>query len=156
MHSSLPMIISRYLKASPDLAAVTQHAERLIALQHLFETIAPPLLARSCRVANFKQGKLVLLAANNLLAAKLRQVVPSLTDEFCNKGWQVTAIHVAVQQSGDELQSARPVEPLAPAARARLAELASQVNDSRLRASLEHLLQTAAPEAPAQPDPSAD
>jgi hypothetical protein len=150
------MIISRYLKASPELAAIAQHAERLIALQHLFEAIAPPLLARSCRVANFKQGKLVLLAANNLLAAKLRQIVPSLTDEFCNRGWQVTAIHVAVQQSGDELQTARSVEPLAPAVRARLAEFAERVDDPRLRESLEHLLQTAAPEAPAPPDLSAD
>jgi hypothetical protein len=61
-----------------------------------------------------------------------------------------------VQQSGDELQTARSVEPLAPAVRARLAELANQVDDPRLRASLEHLLQTAAPDAPAQPDPSAD
>ena len=150
------MIISRYLKVSPDLAAVTQHAERLIALQHLFEAIAPPLLAQSCRVANFKQGKLVLLAANNLLAAKLRQVVPTLSYEFCNRGWQVTAIQIAVQQSGDEPQTSRSVEPLAPAARAHLAELANQVSDPRLRESLEHLLQTAAPKAPALPDPPAD
>jgi len=150
------MIISRYLKASSDLAAVTQHAERLIALQHLFEAIAPPLLARSCRVANFKQGKLILHAANNLLAAKLRQVVPTLTDEFCNRGWQVTAIHVAVQHSGDELQTAPSVEPLAPAARARLAELASKVDDPKLRESLEHLLRTSAPEAPVPPEPSTD
>jgi hypothetical protein len=154
------MIISRYLKASPDLAAVAQHAERLIALQHLFEAIAPPMLARSCRVANFKQGKLILHAANTLLAAKLRQVVPTLTDEFCNRGWQVTAILVAVQHSGDEPQTVRSVEPLPPAARSYLAKFAENVDDPQLRESIRHLLQTAAPATlspdPDPPDPPAD
>jgi hypothetical protein len=150
------MIISRYLKASPDLAAVTQHAERLLELQHLFAAIAPPALAQLCRVANFKQGKLVLHAANTLVAAKLRQVVPSLSEEFLNKGWQVTAIQVAVQQSGDELQEVAEVAPIPLEARVQLAELSNKINDQRLKASLEHLLETAAPAAEKGPDSTSD
>src|ERR1700688_4540163 len=124
------MIISRYLKASSDLAAVTQHAERLLALQQLFEVIAPPALAQHCRVANFKQGKLVLYAANTLIAAKLRQIVPSLSDDFSNRGWKVTAIQVGVQQRGDEPQSTTPAAvPLGPAARAGLAAFARKAAD---------------------------
>jgi hypothetical protein len=139
------MIISRYLKASSDLAAVTQHAERLLALQQLFEVIAPPALAQYCRVANFKQGKLVLHAANALIAAKLRQVVPSLSDEFSNRGWKVTAIQVAVQQWGDEPQKPPQVAPLPPAARARLAAFARSAADPKLRDAVEHLLEAAKP-----------
>jgi len=139
------MNISRYLKASSELAAITQHAERLLALQHLFEAIAPPTLARHCRVANFKQGVLVLLAANALLAAKLRQVVPSLTDEFCNRGWQVTAIQVAVQDRPAEGQPAAPVVPgLDAGARAELEAFARNAPDSRVKLAVLHLLETSA------------
>jgi hypothetical protein len=150
------MIISRYLKASPDLAAVTQHAERLLELQHFFAAIAPPALAQQCRVANFKQGKLVIHAANALFAAKLRQVIPSLSEEFLNRGWQVTAIQVAVQQSSDEPQAPVEIAPLPPAARARLAEFSNQINDKHLKASLEHLLEIAAPTEEKEPDSGSD
>jgi hypothetical protein len=150
------MIISRYLRASPDLAAVTQHAERLLELQHLFEAVAPPALAQHCRVANFKQGKLVLHAANALVAAKLRQTVPSLCEAFSDRGWQVTAILVAVQQSGDEPEAVPAVAPLPPAARARLVEFAKQINDQRLKASVAHLLEATAQADEKEPDSASD
>lgn len=142
------MIISRYLKASPDLAAVALHAERLIALQHLFEVIAPPALAQHCRVANFNQGKLVLHATNTLIAAKLRQVVPTLSEEFSNRGWKVTAIQVAVQDRGFEPAAQAPERPapLGDAARASLSAFAKNAADPRLRGAVEHLIETARPE----------
>ena len=152
------MNISRYLKASAELAAVTEHAERLISLQTLFEAIAPPALAQHCRVANFKQGILILHAANTLLAAKLRQVLPRLTDEFCNRGWKVTAIQVAVQDRTEVLQPANsplnspdlPITPLDEGARAGLAAFAATVGDERVKAAVERLLESAASDAAAR------
>src|SRR5271165_6558010 len=144
------MNISRYLKTSADLAAITEHAERLISLQHLFAAIAPPALAQHCRVANLKQGILVIHAANNLIAAKLRQVLPSLADEFCYRGWQITSIQVAVQDRAKVLQTAdsSPISP--PAAidadtRAKLAALASTAGSPTLRGALERLLDAVGP-----------
>lgn len=139
------MNIANYLKASPELAAVTQHAERLIALQHLLEAVAPPALARQCRVANFKQGKLVIHAANAFIAAKLRQMLPSLSDEFSNRGWEITAIQVAVQdQEAAPRPDAQAPSPPSPAARAGLAEFARSA-EPRLRDAVEHLLRVARP-----------
>jgi hypothetical protein len=138
------MKISRYLVRSTDLAAITQHAERLLALQQLFEVTAPPGLAQHCRVANFKQGVLVVLAANALLAAKLRQGIPSLIDEFSNRGWQVTAIQVGVQ---DRPPAAPPVTyatPLGPEARAQLAAFAQIAGDEKLRDAVKNLLEQSA------------
>jgi hypothetical protein len=154
MQTQFPMKISRYLRTSPELAAVTRHAEQLLALQNLFEAAAPPGLARHCRVANYKQGVLIIHAANALLAAKLRQVVPSLTDEFCNRGWQITAIQVAVQDRAEaSRQTAEAVEPLPASARAGLAAFARMATDQRLKQAVEHLLQHAAPaeDPPANP-----
>jgi hypothetical protein len=139
------MKISRYLKASPELAAVTQQAERLLALQQIFEATAPPGLARHCRVANFKQGVLIILAANALLAAKLRQLIPSLTNDFCNRGWQVTAIQVSVQDQPASAENGPSALPELPAAaRAELEAFARTAPDPRIRTAVLHLLDAAA------------
>src|SRR5271165_6492096 len=135
------MNISRYLKTSADLAAITEHAERLISLQHLFAAIAPPALAQHCRVANLKQGILVIHAANNLIAAKLRQVLPSLADEFCYRGWQITSIQVAVQDRPAAVPAPSTVAPAPdPQARAGLQAFSRSIDDERLRAAVERLL----------------
>src|SRR5271165_2834595 len=144
------MNISRYLKTSADLAAITEHAERLISLQHLFAAIAPPALAQHCRVANLKQGILVIHAANNLIAAKLRQVLPSLADEFCYRGWKITSIQVAVQDRAKVLQTAdsSPISapnPIGEDARAGLAAFANDAADAKLSDAVERLLDAAGP-----------
>jgi hypothetical protein len=138
------MKISNYLKASPELAAVAQHAERLIELQHLLGAVMPPALAQHCRVANLKQGKLVLHAANSLVAVKLRQMIPSLAEEFSSRGWKITAIQVGVQGYDAAPQhSTEGPSPLSASARTGLAALAHSTADPQLRDALQHLLATA-------------
>jgi len=135
------MKISSYLKTSPELAAIAQHAGRLIELQRLLGEVMPPALARQCRVANLKQGKLVLLAANSLVAVKLRQMAPSLAEAFSSRGWQITAIQVGVQET--DAASHHPDDgpaPLTAAARAQLAALAAGTADPELRDALQRLL----------------
>ena len=135
------MKISNYLKTSPELAVVTRHAERLIELQHLLVAIMPPALARQCRVANLKQGTLVLLAANSLVAVKLRQMVPSLAEAFSSRGWKITAIQVGVQGSNAAPQhEAVGPAPLSAGARSELAAFAGATTDPQLRDAVEHLL----------------
>jgi hypothetical protein len=142
------MKISNYLKTSAELAAVTRHAERLIELQHLLGAVMPPSLARHCRVANLKQGKLVLHAANPLVAAKLRQMIPSLAAAFSSRGWQVTAIQVGVQDYiAAPQQSAAGPSPLSRGARATLGALADATADPQLRDALQHLLASSAGES---------
>jgi hypothetical protein len=138
------MKISHYLKASPELAAVARHAERLIELQHLLRAVAPPALAQHCRVANLKQGKLVLQAANSLVAVKLRQMIPSLTEEFASRGWEITGIQVGVQDydAAPQHSTAGPA-PLSAGARSGLAALAGATTDPQLRDALRHLLAAA-------------
>ena len=142
------MKISNYLKTSPELAAVTRHAERLIELQHLLGAVMPPALAQHCRVANLKQGKLVLHAANPLVAAKLRQMIPSLSEALTSRGWQITAIQVGVQgYNAASQQFTEGPAPLSTGARAKLAELAGATGDQQLRDALQHLLASSSGES---------
>jgi hypothetical protein len=85
------------LKAEGGLARLTGHAARLLRLQHLFELAVPRQLAQNARVANLKLGRLVIHADNGAVAAKLRQITPTLLGVLSNEGAQVTGIQVAVQ-----------------------------------------------------------
>ena len=64
------------------MARLAAHAEHLQKLQQSFEKAVPAMLARSCRVANFKLGVVIIHAENGAAAAKLRQIAPSLSEDF--------------------------------------------------------------------------
>jgi hypothetical protein len=85
------------LKAEDGLARLTGHAERLLRLQRVFESVVPRPLLRGARVANLKLGRLVIYAENGAVAAKLRQIVPTLSKAFANSAAEVTGIDIKVQ-----------------------------------------------------------
>ena len=57
----------------------------------------PPDLARLTRVANFRDGELVLLAANAAAAAKLRLLAVPLSAYLSERRWQVNSVALRVQ-----------------------------------------------------------
>lgn len=85
------------LKAEDGLARLTGHAARLLRLQRVFESAVPRPLVRGARVANLKLGRLVIYADNGAVAAKLRQIVPTLSEAFANLAPEVTGIDIKVQ-----------------------------------------------------------
>lgn len=104
-----------YLKSSKDWARLSDHAERLLALQQLYAQIAPMCLARelveASQIANYKSGKIVIHAANGAVAAKLRQVEPSLRGALSESGAEVTQIAVRVQARHIALQQGNVAAP---------------------------------------------
>ena len=135
--------LDAYLNSAGGLARLSAHAGRLVKLQRVFEKIAPPYLAASSRVANFKLGKVVIHADSGAVAAKLRQMLPSLVDEFSLEGAEVTEIQVKVQPSSVALQQRRKVAApaVAPSAKAGLRRLADDLPaDSPLKEALERLV----------------
>ncbi|MCK9284795.1 MAG: DUF721 domain-containing protein [Rhodocyclaceae bacterium] len=92
--------LGKFLDGDAGLARFSAHAGRLLKLQHVYERAVPVALARCGRVANLKQGKIVIHASNGGVAAKIRQLAPRLTDVFNQAGAQVSEIQVKVQPSG--------------------------------------------------------
>ncbi len=136
--------LDAYLNSAGDLARLSAHAGRLVKLQRVFEEIAPAYLAASSHVANFKLGKVVIHADSGAVAAKLRQMLPSLVDEFSLKGAEVTEIQVKVQPSGVALQHRKRVMVAAtvgPSAKTGLSRLADVLPaDSPLKEAVERLV----------------
>ena len=131
-----------YLNADEAMARLAGHARHLLRLQRLFEEVAPATLARTCRIANFKSGVIFIHAENGAVAAKLRQITPSLNDEFRTRGVQVTEIRIKVQPLDIAPQHKSPPQAavLGDAGRASIARLAEGLPDGPLRESLGRLI----------------
>ena len=89
--------ISFWLTTPAEVKGLTAKVGRLTRLQQVFREAAPPQLACACRVTNLRAGTLVILADNQAVAAKLRQLVPSLLNEVRKFETEGTGIQVQAQ-----------------------------------------------------------
>lgn len=134
--------LQSYFGATATLAALAGQVERVSALQQHWEQVAPSPLAQMCKVSGLQDQVLVLYANNGAMAAKVRQLAPTMLDKLKKRGLEVTAIQVRVQVSfpAPEQKPAKTLQ-LGPAGRASLSQLAGQLEASPLRQALERLLE---------------
>ncbi len=135
--------LDAYLNSAGGLARLSAHAGRLVKLQRVYEEVAPSYLAASSRVANFKLGKVVIHADSGAVAAKLRQMLPSLVDEFLSKGAEITEIQVKVQPShiAPQHKKAGAAATVGPSAKSDLSRLAEELPaDSPLKEAVERFV----------------
>ncbi|MDO9188594.1 MAG: DciA family protein [Sulfurimicrobium sp.] len=134
--------LQSYFTSTSGLAALAEHVSRLSELQRLWEKIAPPPLAQMCKVSGLQDRTLVLYANNGAIAAKVRQLAPTVLEKFQKKGLEVTSILVRVQASYRPPQERPPKTlRLGSAGAARLRQLAGQLDESPLKRALESMLE---------------
>jgi len=114
-------------------------AQRLMELRRIAGEVLPGNLLRSCSIANYKQGKVIIFAENSAVAAKLKLLAPTLRDHFVKSAIQVTGIDVEVQPSEPSPEPPAKHTHLSSGAAQLLAELASQLPDSELKSSINTL-----------------
>jgi hypothetical protein len=95
-HPKLPKI-DRVLSADGELQPVLAKARDLRTLGGLVDGFFPPDLARQVRVANIREGELVMTAFSPAAAAKIRLLAPSLSRYLATQRWQVNSVSVRVQ-----------------------------------------------------------
>ncbi|HUW49633.1 MAG TPA: DUF721 domain-containing protein [Sulfuricella sp.] len=129
-----------FLSAAPNLQTLLRQAQKLLALQKAWGEITPRPLAAASRVGAVSQKTLIVYASNGAVAAKLKQLVPTLLAKLQALGIEVTAIRVDVQ-----------VEPVPPGkkpkdlavshnALASLEKLESSLAASPLKNALQNLI----------------
>lgn len=132
-----------HLATAEDTARFAAHAQRLLRFQKLLETALPPALRPHARVANLRQGKLIIHAANSAVAAKLRQFGPRFTELFLKDGAQLSEIDVKVQ-ARPQVQRApkpNPIERPSEGRKQALTELTDGLpDDSPMKGPLRGLL----------------
>jgi hypothetical protein len=128
--------LDAYLVQADGINSLMPQAKRLLELRQVLLEVLPKPLADLATVANYRQGKIVIFAANSAIAAKLKLLGPTLKDRFVIRGLQVTALEIEVQPS----QGTRSMPPkaavLTDRAREALAVLASQLTESKLKSTV--------------------
>ena len=85
------------LRLTSEHQRLFSYTDKLTAMQQVFMKIAPPQLAQRCALGAFVEGDLTIYAGSGAIAAKLRQMLPSLLLKFRARGYEVTSIRIAVQ-----------------------------------------------------------
>lgn len=140
--------LHRFLGSGDTLTRLHDHARLLLRAQEGLRSLLPPALGDHCSVANMRDGNMVVFARNGSVAARLRQMVPSLINGFAARGQIVGAIQVKV---GVVFEVEPPPPPKARSVgqvgRASLAGLIAELpEDAPLRASLQRLLDRSRPD----------
>jgi hypothetical protein len=122
-----------FLNQPDGIASLMPQARRLIELRGILSTMLPESLARSCSIANYKQGKVVIFAANSAAAAKLKLLRPTLSEKLSQRGVEVTGLEVRVQPLGHERQVVEKYAKISMETAEGLAGLCEQLPDSEVK-----------------------
>jgi len=137
--------LERYLDAADGAGKVLAHARLLMRLTQLYQEIAPAHLGQASSLANYKSGIIVIHAVSGAVAAKLRQLAPTLADGFSQRGVECNGVQIKVQARKTVAQStASAKRPLTTRASSSLEGLRDSLPNSPLRAALETLLERSA------------
>ena len=137
--------LENYLEAADGAGKVMAHAKLLIKLAQLYKTIAPTHLSQSSSLANYKSGIIVIHTTSGAVAAKLRQLAPTLADGFSKRGVECNGLQVKVQAHKSETQSRTSTQkPLSAQTSQELTQLRNALPDGSLRDALETLLERSA------------
>ncbi|MDD5241285.1 MAG: DUF721 domain-containing protein [Sulfuricella sp.] len=130
-----------FLSAEPGLQTLLRQAQKLLELQKVWGEITPKPLATASRVGTVNLQTLVVYADNGAVAAKLKQLVPTLLAKLQARGVEVTAIRVDVQVN--PLTPGKKPKNLAVShnALASLEKLENSLADSPLKNALHSLIQ---------------
>lgn len=133
--------LQSFLSSTSSLAALASQAERVRALQRHWEQVAPPSFAQTCKVSGLRDQILVLYANNGAIAAKVRQLAPTMLDKLKKRGLEVTAIQVRVQACSLKPEQ-KPIKTLrlGVAGKDSLQQLAERLEESPLKQALERML----------------
>ena len=89
--------LTTFIQAEPALKPLLRRLSELSYLQRLYTQFVPPSLAKLGQVGYFRDGTLIIFAENGAAAAKLKQVLPEVTQKISQQLQQLIEVRVSVQ-----------------------------------------------------------
>ncbi|MDE2388115.1 MAG: DUF721 domain-containing protein [Betaproteobacteria bacterium] len=129
------------LGKTPEYTYLFKSAQKLREDQSAFFKLIPAQLTQHCSLGLIKDSRLTILAGNGAIAAKLKQLSPSLLLKLQKLDWKITAIHITVQADSipGNSKSSRNQKyestklKLSQTGKASLNQLAATLADSELK-----------------------
>jgi hypothetical protein len=135
--------IGAFLDSGDGAGRLISQASLLLRLRKTAEVCLPEPLRRATHIAAYKQGKVVIFAENNAIAAKLRLLAPRMIELWGQNGFDVSAIRIEAQASAAAKSPQKAPMEVSASAGKSLASLAQALPDSALRQSVESLARKA-------------
>ena len=133
--------LGEYLDRGDGTSRLVPQAALLLAIRQQLSEVLPDNLWRSCVIANYKQGVVVVVAGTSATAAKLRHLEPRIIEVLGKRGLKATAIKVDVQPTRSFAVQVPEKKALllSAAARAALTQLGVRLPDGRLQRAIKAL-----------------
>jgi hypothetical protein len=130
------------VRTSDELKGLAARTRRLQELQTIYFRSAPRRLAEASRVRDFRGGTLFVSAVNAAVAAKLRQLAPTLLASIRETEAEVTALRIDVQVAGAGYERQPRSRKIAPGPRAleQIEALSERVSEGNLKGALTRLV----------------
>ena len=133
--------LGEYLDRGDGTSRLVPQVALLLAIRRQLSEALPDNLRRSCVIANYKQGVVVVVVGSNAIAAKLRHLEPRLLEVLGKRGLKATGIKVDVQPGrsfGVQVPEKKALL-LSGGARAALAGLSRRLPEGPLRRAVRAL-----------------
>lgn len=131
------------LNKTPREHSLSHQINQLNEAQQLFLAIIPANLTQHCTPGLSADGKLIIFAENGAVAARLKQISPSLLRKAQKFGYEITSIQIAVQAYFHSQKADNPPtkkRQLSQSGKENLSQLATSLPTSDLKLAIESLI----------------
>ncbi|MSQ53345.1 MAG: DUF721 domain-containing protein [Betaproteobacteria bacterium] len=140
--------LGEFLLHNDETNSLISHANFLLDLRRVVVHVLPGEIAQKCSIANYKDGRLIIFADNNAVAAKLRLLAGGLPRRLSGlllqTGRQVTAVEIEVQPRNSLTTGSKKSATLSKESAKEILDLSTQVVDIKLKNALISLASKAA------------
>lgn len=139
---------SSILNKQSGLRNIVQHAKYFVTLQKIVHQHLPEAAAEHCHLANYHQGRLVLIIDNAHWATRLRYQQNQLVSRLCQhvEFKNLQRIQLKIRPSSafnDAIDKKKPRLEISAQAGQAINNCAETIEDPKLRAALERLARNA-------------
>lgn len=131
------------LLKQPELIALNARSLQTQVAQKIWVAIAPDNLAQFSHAGSIKNEQFIVFADNNVVAAKIKLLIPSLLIKLEKQECEVTSIRVKVQVKSTPQPKPKPIKHLSPEAINQLQLLEKKMSGTSLGDALAKLIKNA-------------
>ena len=126
-------------KNSAEIASLTQRSQRISHAQTAWQKVVPEAFANHTQAGDVQHKRLTVYTYHGAIAAKIKQMLPSLLTQLQKQGLEVTSIRVVVQVKSFTQPSKKPHRIISKQGSSALKEMANQLEGTALGESLKRL-----------------
>jgi len=131
----------RFIKADDRLRLLQAHVNEIMRLQQIWHTIVPSGLASVSRIGQIDPDNISIYCDHGAAAAKLRQLIPSISTALAKQGLLGKTILVKVRTNAIPNRYREPNKPVISAVGlAELKNLQAELEAGELKDALANLL----------------